>query len=156
MIYVNAGHPPPVVLRKNGEIEALESGGVPLGMFDSPRYFEGFAELEEGDLMVLYTDGIDESSNAHDEQYGRGRLMATLGSVRTQSAEAICRHVMDDVRSFSFGSQDDRTLVVMSEKGAKHVPWRLGAPKNAHVSSSVLQISAKRRRRAVRGSGKRR
>jgi sigma-B regulation protein RsbU (phosphoserine phosphatase) len=82
-------------------------------MFDTPRYFEGFAELAEGDLMVLYTDGIDESSNAHDEQYGRSRLMTTIGSVRTQSAEAICRHVMDDVRTFSFGSQDDRTLVVM-------------------------------------------
>jgi serine phosphatase RsbU (regulator of sigma subunit) len=39
--------------------------------------------------------------------------MTTIGSVRTQSAEAICRHVMDDVRTFSFGSQDDRTLVVM-------------------------------------------
>ena len=113
MIYVNAGHPPPAVLRNNGEIETLESGGVPLGMFDTPRYFEGFAELAEGDLMVLYTDGIDESSNAHDEQYGRSRLMTTIGSVRTQSAEAICRHVMDDVRTFSFGSQDDRTLVVL-------------------------------------------
>ena len=113
MIYVNAGHPPPVVLRKNGEIEALESGGVPLGMFDAPRYFEGFTELHEGDLMVLYTDGIIESSNAHDEHFGRSRLMTTLGGVRTESAEAICRHVMDDVRGFSFGSQDDRTLVVM-------------------------------------------
>ena len=113
MIYVNAGHPPPVVLRENGEIEALESGGVPLGMFESPRYFEGFAGLEEDDLMVFYTDGIVESSNAHDEHYGRDRLMTTLGGVRTQSAEAICRHVMDDVRSFSFGSQDDRTLLVL-------------------------------------------
>ena len=113
MIYVNAGHPPPLVLRENGEIEALESGGVPLGMFDAPRYFEGIARLEEGDLMVLYTDGIVESSNAHDEHYGRSRLMTTLGGVRTESAEAICRHVMDDVRSFSFGSQDDRTLVVL-------------------------------------------
>ena len=113
MIYVNAGHPPPVVLREGGEVEALESGGVPLGMFETPRYFEGFARLEEGDLMVLYTDGIVESSNAHDEHYGHDRLMSTLGSVRTQSSEAICRHVMDDVRSFSFGSQDDRTLLVL-------------------------------------------
>ena len=86
---------------------------MPLGIFETPRYFEGFAGLEEGDLVVFYTDGIVESSNAHDEHYGRVRLMTTLGSVRTQSAEAICRHVMDDVRSFSFGSQDDRTLLVL-------------------------------------------
>ena len=113
MIYVNAGHHPPIVLHENGEVEALKSGGVPLGMFEAPRYCEGFAELAEGDLMVLYTDGIVESSNAHDEHYGRGRLMTALGDVRTQSAEAICRRVMDDVRSFSFGSQDDRTLLVL-------------------------------------------
>ena len=93
MIYVNAGHHPPIVLHENGEVEALKSGGVPLGMFEAPRYFEGFAELAEGDLMVLYTDGIVESSNAHDEHYGRGRLMTALGDVRTQSAEAICRRV---------------------------------------------------------------
>ena len=51
MIYVNAGHPPPLVLREHGELEALESGGVPLGIFETPSYFEGFAGLEEGDLM---------------------------------------------------------------------------------------------------------
>ncbi len=113
IIYVNAGHQPPFVLRRNGEVEALESGGFPLGMFDTPRYFEGFAELHEGDLMVLYTDGIVEASDAHDEHYGRDRLLATLGGVRTQSAEDICRQVMDGVRSFSFGSQDDRTLLVL-------------------------------------------
>ena len=112
-IYVNAGHPPPVVLRENGEVEALESGGVPLGMFEAPRYFEGFAGLEKGDLMVFYTDGIVESSDAHDDHYGMDRLVTTLGDVRTESAEAICRHVMDDVRSFSFGRQDDRTLLVL-------------------------------------------
>ena len=113
IIYVNAGHQPPFVLRRNGEVEALESGGFPLGMFEAPRYFEGFAQIEAGDLMVLYTDGIVEASDAHDEEYGRDRLLATLGAVRTQPAEDICRHVMDDVRSFSFGSQDDRTLLVL-------------------------------------------
>ena len=113
IIYVNAGHQPPLVLRRNGEVEELTSGGVPLGMFDAPRYFEGFAELDGGDLLVLYTDGIVESSNAHDEHYGRGRLLTTLAGARSESAEAICRQVMGDVRSFSFGSQDDRTLLVL-------------------------------------------
>ena len=113
LIYVNAGHHPPLVLRQSGEVEELASGGVPLGMFETSRYFEGFAQIESGDLMVLYTDGIVESSNADDEHYGRSRLLTTLGAVRTESAEAICRRVMDDVRSFSFGSQDDRTLLVL-------------------------------------------
>ena len=49
-------------------------------MFETPRYFEGFAGLEEGDLVVFYTDGIVESSNAHDQHYGRDRLVTTLGA----------------------------------------------------------------------------
>ena len=113
MIYVNAGHHAPIVLRQSGEVEELKSGGVPLGMFEAPRYFEGFAAIDSGDLVVLYTDGIVESSDADDEHYGRSRLLTTLGATRTESAEAICRHVMDDVRRFSFGSQDDRTLLVL-------------------------------------------
>ena len=113
LIYVNAGHQPPLVLRGNGQVEELSSGGVPLGMFEAPRYFEGFTELDRGDLLVLYTDGIVEASNAHDEHFGRDRLLTTLGGATSQSAETICRQVMDDVRSFSFGSQDDRTLLVL-------------------------------------------
>jgi sigma-B regulation protein RsbU (phosphoserine phosphatase) len=113
MIYVNAGHQPPIVLRANGDVEELRSGGVPLGMFKSPRYFEGVAALDVGDLFVLYTDGIVESSDARDNHYGRGRLVSTLEAFRTEPAEDICGHVMQDVRTFSFGSQDDRTLLVL-------------------------------------------
>ncbi len=113
MIYVNAGHQPPIVLRANGAVEELRSGGVPLGMFESPRYFEGVAELEVGDLFVMYTDGIVESSDASENHYGRRRLVSTLEAARTESAEDICSHVMQDVRTFSFGSQDDRTLLVL-------------------------------------------
>ena len=113
MIYVNAGHQPPIVLRANGDVEELRSGGVPLGMFESPRYFEGVAALDVGDLFVLYTDGIVESSDARDNHYGRRRLVSTLEASRTESADDICGHVMQDVRTFSFGSQDDRTLLVL-------------------------------------------
>jgi sigma-B regulation protein RsbU (phosphoserine phosphatase) len=113
MIYVNAGHQPPIVLRANGDVEELRSGGVPLGMFESPRYFEGVAALDVGDMFVLYTDGIVESSDARDNHYGLGRLVSTLEASRTEPAEDICGHVMQDVRTFSFGSQDDRTLLVL-------------------------------------------
>ncbi len=113
VIYVNAGHQPPMVLRDSGEVEELSSGGVPLGMFSAPRYFEGITSLDQGDVMVLYTDGIVESSDAHDEYYGRDRLTNILARARGESAEEICHQVMDDVRSFSFGNQDDRTLLVL-------------------------------------------
>lgn len=113
IIYVNAGHQPPLVVRPDGSVDKLWSGGVPIGMFESPRYFEGGARLRPGDLLALYTDGIVESANAHDEEYGHDRLAATMHGAREESAEAICRRVMDDVRRFSFGSPDDRTLLVL-------------------------------------------
>ena len=113
IIYVNAGHQPPLVVRPDGSVDKLWSGGVPIGMFESPRYFEGGARLRPGDLLALYTDGIVESANAHDEEYGHDRLAATMHGARGESAGAICRRVMDDVRRFSFGSPDDRTLLVL-------------------------------------------
>ena len=113
IIYVNAGHQPPLLVRPDGSVDKLWSGGVPIGMFESPRYFEGGARLRPGDLLALYTDGIVESANAHDEEYGHDRLAATMHGARGESAEAICRRVMDDVHRFSFGSPDDRTLLVL-------------------------------------------
>ena len=113
IIYVNAGHQPPLLVRPDGAVDKLWSGGVPIGMFESPRYFEGGARLRQGDLLALYTDGIVESANAHDEEYGHDRLAATMHGAREESAEAICRRVMDDVHRFSFGSPDDRTLLVL-------------------------------------------
>ena len=82
-------------------------------MFSAPRYFEGITSLDQGDVMVLYTDGIVESSDARDEYYGHDRLTTILGGARGESAEEICHRVMEDVRSFSFGNQDDRTLLVL-------------------------------------------
>ena len=113
MIYVNAGHQPPLLVRADGAVDKLWSGGVPIGMFESPRYFEGGARLRSGDLLALYTDGIVESSNAHDEEFGHDRLAEIMHGARNESAEVICQRVMEDVRSFSFGNPDDRTLLVL-------------------------------------------
>lgn len=113
LIYVNAGHQPPLLVRADGTVKKLWNGGVPIGMFESPQYFEGGARLRAGDLLALYTDGIVESSNAHDEEFGDGRLAQTMHEARSESAQVICQRVMDDVRRFSFGSVDDRTLLVL-------------------------------------------
>lgn len=113
MIYVNAGHQPPLLVRADGAVEKLWSGGVPIGMFESPQYFEGGARLRRGDLLALYTDGIVESSNAHDEEFGDERLAQTMHAARAESAQVICQRVMEAVRRFSFGTEDDRTLLVL-------------------------------------------
>ena len=83
-------------------------------MFDNPRYFERFLQLETGDLVALYTDGITEIADADDEEYGRDRLVAKLAEVRDLSASQICDAVLKDVYRFSESARnDDATLLIM-------------------------------------------
>lgn len=114
MIYVNAGHLPPVVMRASGEVDLLRSGGFPLGFFDTPRYFEQFAQLSTGDLVCLYTDGITETSNAKDEEYGRARLIEVLRRHQQSSAAEIADAVLADVRRFGERAPlDDATVLIL-------------------------------------------
>jgi sigma-B regulation protein RsbU (phosphoserine phosphatase) len=114
MIYVNAGHLPPIVMRVNGDVDLLRSGGFPLGFFDTPRYFEQFVQLQSGDLVCLYTDGITETANAKDEDYGRARLIEVLRRHQQSSAAEICDAVLADVRRFGERAPvDDATVLVL-------------------------------------------
>jgi len=114
LLYVNAGHVPPVLVRATGQVELLEEGGVPLGLFQSPRYFEGHATLAPGDVVGLYTDGIVEQTNPDGEEYGSSRLITTLRDAGDAGATELCSRVMQDVHRFGAGRQsDDRTLVVI-------------------------------------------
>ena len=114
MLYVNAGHVPPVLLRNSGEVALLEEGGVPLGLFEAPRYFEGHIALEEGDILTLYTDGVVETANPDDDFYGTSRLISLVKNQAMNSATEICSGIMQDVRRHGGGARaDDRTLVVM-------------------------------------------
>jgi sigma-B regulation protein RsbU (phosphoserine phosphatase) len=114
MIYVNAGHLPPVLLRASGEVDLLRSGGFPLGFFDTPRYFEQFAQFSTGDLVCLYTDGITETSNAKDEDYGRARLIEVLRRHQQSSATEIADAVLADVRRFGERAPlDDATVLIL-------------------------------------------
>lgn len=124
LLYVNAGHVPPVLIRASGDVELFTEGGVPLGLFESPRYFEGHAAFEPGDVLVLYTDGIVEQTNREGEEYGRARLVDAIRAAGDASATELCSRVMQQVHRFGDGGQvDDRTLVVIkSTAPAEHDP----------------------------------
>ena len=114
MLYVNAGHTPPILLRGNGEVELLEEGGVPLGLFAAPKYFEGHVVLEDGDLLALYTDGVVETADENDDFYGTERMVDQLRAGQATSATKVCSSIMQAVRRHGGSArQDDRTLVVM-------------------------------------------
>ena len=111
LLYANAGHVPPISCVLEGASNCSKRGGVPLGLFESPRYVEGNAVLGEGDLLTLYTDGVVETTDADDVPYGLDRFVATLQRSRETSAAEICETVMRDVRRHgSVARQDDRTL----------------------------------------------
>ena len=115
--YVNAGHNPPVVLRYDGSIDWLKLGGSPVGMFPDSRYEESALQLEPGDLVVAYSDGVIEAQNQSGEEWGvEGLLKATaaLAPRCAERAEDVVRLIFNSMDDFSGGCQlDDATVVVL-------------------------------------------
>ena len=115
--YVNAGHTPPIVLRHDGSIDTLETGGAPVGMFPDSSYEEGAAQLEPRDVVITYTDGVIEAANQSGDEWGvQGLLKATADWARQGSgnAEHLVRSIFNSMDDFSRGCQtDDATLAVL-------------------------------------------
>ncbi|MCK4385868.1 MAG: SpoIIE family protein phosphatase, partial [candidate division Zixibacteria bacterium] len=76
--YVNAGHNPPILLRGNKEAEFLEEGGLVLGVLPEVEYCKGEIKLQKGDLIVCYTDGVTETINTRDEEFGIEKLIEIM------------------------------------------------------------------------------
>jgi len=117
LIYASAGHCPPLLLRGRGEAISLKEGGTPLGILPGKEYADTEVQLEAGDRLVLYTDGLTEAMNAEDEQFGEPRLVG-LGRKNTGlGAAELLEVIRKEVSGFSGGSfQDDFTLVVVAVK----------------------------------------
>jgi sigma-B regulation protein RsbU (phosphoserine phosphatase) len=114
LTYVNAGHNPPVVLRGCG-ILRLETGGPVIGLLSQAAYEQDVFPLQPGDLAVLYTDGISESMNSEDEEWGEGRLIACIETCSQLSAREALDRIMSEATVFAAGApqHDDMTLAVL-------------------------------------------
>lgn len=115
LLYVNAGHNPPLVLRADGTEERLASSGFCLGMFAGSVYEVKSIRLQAGDVVVLYTDGIPDCRDADEAEYSMERMAALLRLTARESAAAIVAAVTADVKSFIGRARqfDDQTLVVI-------------------------------------------
>jgi hypothetical protein len=113
--YVNAGHNPPCVLRRDGRKDYLDKGGLVIGVMPDSEYEEGRVTLDPGDDLVLYTDGITEATNPSDEMYGQKRLEELLVEHRHDSAREIEEHVYTSIKDFAEGASqsDDLTMVIV-------------------------------------------
>ena len=112
--YVNAGHNPPLVIRKDGSVIWLDAGGLPAGLFPDCTYTSGTAQLEAGDLLVCYTDGVVEAVNSSGEEWDVDGLLGAALASRTSSPEEVVEAIFEGVDRFSRGRQtDDATVVVL-------------------------------------------
>ena len=113
LIYSNAGHNPPFLARMNGSFEELRNGGAVLGPTPDATYNRGYAKLETGDILCLYTDGIVEAHDDRDEEFGMLRLKELVEANREQSARDIGKAIFTEVKSWAAGTEDDRTVVIV-------------------------------------------
>jgi sigma-B regulation protein RsbU (phosphoserine phosphatase) len=114
--YSNGGHNPPYILRTDGKIQSLEiAGGIALGVIEEVAYDIERIELQPGDGIFLYTDGVTEAFNAEGVMYTNQRLEQLLTGQNSQPIKEIVQKVFQDVSNFSTGIEqsDDITILAM-------------------------------------------
>lgn len=124
LIYVNAGHPPPLYFRSDGEVVELTEGGAVLGPLADATYERGFLRLGPGDRVVLYTDGVVEARRPDGRggwlELGTERLVSTVREAPSTTAQELTERIFDVVKAFRGpGAQrDDVTVVVLQRPAA--------------------------------------
>jgi sigma-B regulation protein RsbU (phosphoserine phosphatase) len=116
--YTNAGHCYPLIFNPKGEIKKLEKGGLILGMLDNYPYQEEKVNLEPGELILLFTDGITEAFNERNEQFEEERLIKVVQENLHLNAKEISQQILNNVIAFQkeVPQSDDLTLVVVKIK----------------------------------------
>lgn len=115
LVFTNAGHNPPLLIRASGGFETLASGGMILGILPKAVYTEGRATLQPGDVLVLFSDGVTEAADPQGDEFGEARLADLVASVRERPAEEIVEAINTAVIEFSQGAPaaDDITVVAV-------------------------------------------
>lgn len=112
LIYSNAGHNAPFLLKGN-RVEYLRNGGPVFGPTPDATYTRGFAKLDPGDLLCMYTDGIVEAHDRRDREFGLDRLLRVVRQNRMRSAQEIGQEVLARVTAWGRAAEDDRTVVIV-------------------------------------------
>jgi sigma-B regulation protein RsbU (phosphoserine phosphatase) len=113
--YVNAGHNVPILRKKSGTMERLETGGVPIGIFAESPYQVGTTRLENGDWLVIFTDGVVEAMNAKDEEYGEPELIRLVDRESGAAPADLLRSLLADLDRFvgNTPQHDDITCLLL-------------------------------------------
>lgn len=114
-VYSNAGHNPPLLIKPDGEFRFVEYGDMPLGMFYGMRYHQHFIRFEQGQVMVMYTDGITEAANANGEEFGNERFAQRVLECIHLPAKEMIDYIRKGVADFTERKflDDDGTLFIV-------------------------------------------
>jgi serine phosphatase RsbU (regulator of sigma subunit) len=118
--FCNAGHNPPLIYGADG-VRRIETGGMPVGMFEMAPYTGDECELKPGDVFVSYSDGVTEAHNINGEEFGEARLVTVLERYSRGSSAIILEQIINAVKDFARGVEqyDDVTALVVKYNGPK-------------------------------------
>jgi sigma-B regulation protein RsbU (phosphoserine phosphatase) len=113
--YINAGHNPPLLTDKNGNITTLGATGLILGVLPNQDYERKTIKLEEGSVLAIYTDGLEEAMNPENEMFGQERIIKVLLECKNGSSKEIVKTIQDRAIEFCQGKplHDDLTMIVV-------------------------------------------
>jgi len=114
--YVNAGHNPPLLLKgTSSDVVLLKARGIALGLTDEMDLQSARMDLRPGDVLVLYTDGVTEAINDHEEEFGEQRLLSVIMENRTLPAAELLEKILDAISTFAGNrpQHDDITLLIL-------------------------------------------
>lgn len=120
LAFCNAGHNPPLIFGPDG-LRRIESGGMPVGLFEFAPYSADSVQLRAGDAMVFYSDGVTEAQNVAGEEFGEPRLVEVMEKYHRGSADVLLEQIVNAVKEFAKGAEqyDDVTALVVKYTGPK-------------------------------------
>lgn len=115
IVYINAGHNVPILRKKAGTIERLEAGGLPVGIFAETSYQTATTQLDAGDYLVIFTDGIVEAVNSRNEEYDESALLALVNRNSALSPAELLRSLLASLDQFvgNTPQHDDMTCLLL-------------------------------------------
>ena len=115
LAYINAGHNVPILRKRSGVVERLEEGGIPIGIFAEAAYQVGTSRLENGDWLVIFTDGVIEAFNAKDEEYSEPALIRLVDRESGSTPPEMLRSLMADLDTYvgNTPQHDDITCLML-------------------------------------------
>ena len=115
MQFVNAGHNPPMVVRRDGTMAYLQPSGTMIGAFDFGDWTEDIVDLYEGDVILAFTDGVTEAEKRNGEQYTEKRLEGFMAGVLDKTPREIASALLDDIVEFTEDApqSDDITMLII-------------------------------------------